>query len=67
MKQYTQADLLKELRSRCTQTTQKDVAICLALPPSFINDVLQGRRNFTDNLARAMGYEPVERAYRKAK
>jgi plasmid maintenance system antidote protein VapI len=65
MKHYTQADLMNDLRARCCATTQKDVAVCLAMPPSFINDVLSGRRNMTDNLARAMGYEPVEKRYEK--
>ena len=42
---------------------QKATAVALKVSPSFLNDVLKGRRALTDNLARAMGYEPQEATY----
>ena len=39
--------------------SQKAAADRLGFTPSFINDVLQGRREMTDQLARKLGFKRV--------
>lgn len=65
MKTYTSTWLLQDLQLRCSVANQRSVAQELAVSPSFLNDVLKGRRALTDNLARAMGYVPQESTYTK--
>ncbi len=67
MKTYTQAELLDDLRIRCHKRSQLAVAIELELSASFVNDVLKGRREMTINLARAMGYQPMQQLYTRSK
>jgi plasmid maintenance system antidote protein VapI len=64
-KRFTEKHLLDELGVQCKVHTQKNIAVRYGMPASFINDVLKGRRNITDNLARAMGYEPLMRLFEK--
>jgi len=52
-------DVVKELKRRVDTTSQKDVAIALGMTPQFINDVIKGRREVSENLARGLGYAKV--------
>lgn len=59
-------DVLMELARECKRTSQQATAKRLGFTPQFINDVLRGRREITDNLAAQMGYERVTRFVRQA-
>lgn len=68
MRHYTDTDLVLLLRGRCDASTQKQAAAELGFPPSFVNDVLMGRRAMTANLADALGFTKLPDAYiRKSK
>lgn len=58
-------DVLMELARECKRTSQKATAKRLGFTPQFINDVLNGRRKITDNLAAKMGYQRVTRFVRE--
>jgi plasmid maintenance system antidote protein VapI len=57
MKTYSADEILNLLRLRVENRTQKEVAATLGFTPQFLNDVLAGRRDLTDNLALALGFE----------
>lgn len=62
IKQFKEEDLLKELRGFIAKPkgiTQSELARRLAFSPSFINDVLNGRRDMTEALANALGYTRI--------
>ena len=44
------------IRERVGLTSQKRVAAGLGITPQFLNDVLRGRRDVSENLAMALGY-----------
>jgi plasmid maintenance system antidote protein VapI len=50
------SEVIKELKRRVGKTSQKEVAAALRMSPQFINDVLKGRREMSENLARSLGY-----------
>ena len=50
------SEVIKELKRRVGKTSQKEVAISFGMTPQFICDVLKGRRDMTENLARELGY-----------
>jgi DNA-binding transcriptional regulator YdaS (Cro superfamily) len=51
----TVQDVLKRLNVLVAlRGTQKAVAVELGFPPAFVNDVIHGRREVSDNLARAV-------------
>ena len=54
---YTPEQVLLDLRRRIAGSTQADVARSLGFAPAFICDVTMGRRDLTDRLARALGYD----------
>lgn len=62
-KQYTHDDLMKLIRSRVEAASQKSVAAQLGVSRSFLNDVLMGRRELTDRVAEALGYECGGKVY----
>ncbi len=59
MRSYTEAQLLNSLREAIRAKTQRQLAAELGFTPQFINDVLKGRREFTENLANALGFEKL--------
>ena len=56
-KYLTEQDLLKILKKACYQAgSQRAWADAHGLSPSFVSDVLQGKRDVTAKIARALGY-----------
>jgi hypothetical protein len=47
---------MKELKRRVKCANQREVAKALGMTPQFINDVLKGRREMSENLAKGLGY-----------
>lgn len=56
---FTEKYLVQTLRLRARKTSQVQVAKELGLSPAFICDVLKGRREVTERLARKMGYRKI--------
>jgi plasmid maintenance system antidote protein VapI len=52
-------EALLELRRRVKESTQKDAAKSLKVTPQFICDVLKGRREISETLAKRLGYKRV--------
>jgi plasmid maintenance system antidote protein VapI len=50
---------MKELKRRVKCANQREVALALGVTPQFINDVLRGRRDMSENLAKGLGYIKV--------
>lgn len=63
-KLYSDEDLLETLWERVRESSQLAVSQQLGVAPSFLNDVLHGRRDMTERVAAAMGYKR-EIIYRK--
>lgn len=59
MRPLTEDEMRLKLRDLCDDESQKRVAKRFGVSPAFICDVLYGRRNVTEALATAMGYERV--------
>ena len=55
----TEMDLRLRLRDACDTYSQRETAKRLGFSRAFIGDVLHGRREVTQKLAAAMGYEMV--------
>lgn len=55
----TEKQVVEALKARTRQTSQRKVAAELRLSAAFVCDVLKGRREVTDRLARKMGYRRV--------
>ena len=56
-KKLVNADTLRgQLRAMLKSKNQKDLAARLDIHPSYLCDVLKGRREISERLARAMGY-----------
>jgi hypothetical protein len=57
-KRLTECDMLEMLRAACAEAgTQRAWANAHNLAPSFVNDVLKGKRGVTDRILDALGYE----------
>lgn len=55
------ADVLQALRTACDAAgSQKAWALANGFHPSFVTDVLKGRRDVTERLANALEYEFVQ-------
>lgn len=54
-KELKPLDVLMELARECKRTSQRATAKRLGFSDAFICDVLNGRREITDNLAAKMG------------
>lgn len=55
---FDAADLIDILRVRCQERgTQKGWAKDHGMSPAYVNDVLQGRREISDNFAALLGFE----------
>ena len=54
--QYTSDYLLSELILEVDRLTQKQVAAKMKITPQFLNDVLKGRREISERVARGLGY-----------
>ena len=59
MKSYTEAEMIALLRQKADARSQTQVAEEIGFTKQFINDVLNGRRDFSANLALAMGFEKL--------
>ena len=58
MEGFDAADLVDILRVRCREAgSQKAWAKKHGLSPAYVNDVLQGRREISDNFATMLGFE----------
>jgi len=57
LKIKTQSELVQELRDRSRLSTQKAVAEELGIHPTFLSDVLKGKRDISANLAERMGFQ----------
>lgn len=67
MAYVTDKDLTEMLLQRLgPKKRQQDIAQELGVAPSFLSDVLKGRRRFTPRILRKLGYDPTPH-YRKAK
>ena len=62
---YSQSDLLKELSTLVAESSQTATALRLGITVQMVNDLLRGRRDFSDRIALAMGYRR-EIIFRKA-
>lgn len=56
VKEFRADHLIEELRERCANSAQTIVAEQLGISGPFLNQLLSGRREMTDRVARAMGY-----------
>ena len=54
---YSQSDLLKELSAMVAESSQTATALHLGITVQMVNDLLRGRRDFSDRIATAMGYQ----------
>lgn len=59
MSAITEKQIVAELKEWTLRTTQAYVADRLNLSPAFICDVLKGRREVTERLAKKLGYRRV--------
>mgnify|MGYP003425451917 FL=1 len=58
MEGFDAQDLIDILRVRCQERgSQKGWAKDHGLSPAYVNDVLQGRREISDNFAALLGFE----------
>ena len=57
----TERQMIETLKSRVRQSSQRKVAEELKLSPAFVCDVLKGRREVTERLARRMGFKRIIR------
>ena len=57
IKQYTTEDVMDDLRRRVSSSTQVAVAASLGVSAQHVNDLLNGRREMSERIAGAMGYE----------
>jgi predicted transcriptional regulator len=55
----TSRQIVQLLRNAVKMRSQREVADDLGLSPAFVCDVLKGRREVTERLARKMGYRKV--------
>ncbi len=63
MKELRAVDIQMELQRLVRSSSQKAVARALRVSPSYINDVLHGRRDVT-GIAERLGYQSVVRYYK---
>lgn len=64
-KTYSQSDLLKVLNERIAGSSQKTVAEALGVTPQLVNDLVHGKRDISERIAKALGYTR-EIVFRKA-
>lgn len=58
MEGFDADDLIEILRTKCQERgSQKGWAKDHSLSPAYVNDVLQGRREISDNFAALLGFE----------
>lgn len=70
MKQYSETDVLKELRERLDGprgTTQAAIARELGFSPQYLSDVVGEKRPITRQLAEALGFREQPRTYLRVK
>lgn len=61
---YSEDHVREILKKRAAAASQTQLAIDLGVSLAFVNDAIHGRRNLSDKLANALGYEKVT-VYRK--
>ena len=53
-------DVIQELEKQVRRAgTQKDAATALGISPQYLNDLLQGRRDASDNILEKLGLKRV--------
>lgn len=60
---YDQEALLDILQKKTIDKTQREVAKELGISYQYLNDILQGRRNISDNIAKRLGYTRITTIY----
>jgi len=60
---YDQEALLDILQKKTIDKTQREVAKELGISYQYLNDILQGRRNISDNIAKRLGYTRITIIY----
>jgi DNA-binding transcriptional regulator YdaS (Cro superfamily) len=56
-KKFTQEDVLDEMRKVISVTSLRKTAGRLGISPAYLSDVLNGRRDVSDNMAILFGFE----------
>lgn len=56
MKQYTHEQMVDGLRKVAEEKTQKHAAIDLGISPQYFNDLLHGKREITERVAKELGF-----------
>lgn len=56
MKQYTHEQMVDGLRKVAEEKTQKYAAIDLGISPQYFNDLLHGKREITERVAKELGF-----------
>ena len=57
MKTYTNEDVVEVIRKRTAETSLRQTARELGLSPSYLSDIVLGRRFVSDSVAEAFGYK----------
>lgn len=55
----TQTQLVKILKDRSDRSTQSMVAKELGISSPFLSDMLRGKRDVSENIARKLGYRKI--------
>jgi transcriptional regulator with XRE-family HTH domain len=63
---WTSEQFLTAIRQKC-KPTQKDFAERIGMSPTYISDVLSGRRDISEELANRLGFEKCVLFKRKKK
>jgi hypothetical protein len=63
MKHYTESDLRNTLKKVRRFKRLSGMAVDLGFSPSFLSDVLAGRRPIGEKLAAALGYKKLSNCY----
>lgn len=66
MKTYTDADVRAALKTLVEQSTYARAEAFTGINRGYLHSVVHGTAPVTVNVARAVGFVPVERAWRKA-
>lgn len=65
MRYFCNDDIRGALRDACAGLTQKEWADQYGVAPSYLSDFLNGRRDASPSILRALGFDPMH-YYRKA-
>ena len=64
---YNTEALLNILRKRTNGKTQREVAEELGISPTYLCDILSGKRNISNNLAKKLGFSKITVLYERKK